>query len=520
MMLGIGMRLSEKGAEDSTQARIWKGDDTGAARRSPPGIQSPQEGRGETRRRPRGGACLSIAGPLILGRMLNVIWLAMLLVAVLVGGFSGRLDVMTEGAFATAKSAVMDIALPLVGLMAIWLGMMRLAERAGLVQSLARGLRPVMRRLFPEVPQDHPAIGAMVLNMAANMLGLGNAATPLGLRAMALLQKLNPHPGVASNSMVTFLAVNTASLQLIPTTAISILAIQGAKNPSIIVVPAILATAVAMVCGIVVARSLSRLRIFRIADGSGDPTGPVTDGNDGEAAPEIVSPSPMGVAGRVMLCAFLFAFAAISFVLIWPAAANALPEALGWHWRYGETWPGLGIAQRILRAISLLAVPFLIGFFPLVAWLRGVNVYEQFCEGAKEAFDTAKRIIPFLVAMLVAIRLLRDAGVVQMATDALRPALNALGFPSDLLPLALMRPLSGSASQGIFVDLVKTHGADSMISRMAATIYGSTETTFYVLAVYFGSVGIRRTRHAVVAGLTADVVAIACAVAVCGYLAR
>jgi len=456
----------------------------------------------------------------MLGCMLNVIWLIMMLVAVLVGGFGGRLDAMTEGAFATAKSAVMDIALPLVGLMAIWLGMMRLAERAGLVQSLARGLRPVMRRLFPEVPQDHPAMGAMVLNMAANMLGLGNAATPLGLRAIALLQKLNPHPSTASNSMVTFLAVNTASIQIIPTTAISILAIQGAKNASIIVVPAFLATAVAMTCGIFAAKALSRLPAFRIrAEDEGVPA-TVTDAKDTAVEMENIQPSPMSRPGRITLAAFLLAFAAILFALVRPDIANALPTALGWQWRYGDFWPGIGSGLRTLRAISLLAVPFLLGFFPLVAWLRGVNVYEQFCEGAKEAFDTARRIIPFLVAMLVAIRLLREAGVVQMVTEALRPALDAVGFPSDLLPLALMRPLSGSASQGIFVDLVKTHGADSLISRMAATIYGSTETTFYVLAVYFGSVGIRRTRHAVIVGLTADIVATAGAVAACWLLAR
>ena len=452
--------------------------------------------------------------------MLNAIWLAMLLVAVLVGGFGGRLDAMTEGAFATAKSAVMDIALPLVGLMAIWLGMMRLAERAGLVQSLARGLRPVMRRLFPEVPADHPAMGAMVLNMAANMLGLGNAATPLGLRAMTLLQKLNPRPTVASNSMVTFLAVNTASIQLIPTTAISILAIQGSKNASIIVVPAIIATAIAMACGIFLAKVLSRMPAFRISDDEAGVADELLAVQENEIAAEKIQPAPMSGAGRTLLAIFLAAFCAMFFALVWPAAANSLPQSLGWQWRYGDFWPELGTTLRVMRAVSLLAVPFLLGFFPLVAWLRGVNVYEQFCEGAKEAFDTAKRIIPFLVAMLVGIRLLREAGVVQMVTDTLRPMLDRIHFPSDLLPLALMRPLSGSASQGIFVDLVKTHGADSLLGRMAATIYGSTETTFYVLAVYFGSVGIRKTRHAVIAGLTADFIAIGCAIAACHFLAR
>jgi spore maturation protein SpmA len=449
--------------------------------------------------------------------MLNIIWLALVLVAVLVGGFSGRLEPMTEGAFSTAKDAVMTIALPLVGLMAIWLGMMRLAERAGFVQQLARGLRPVMRRLFPDVPEDHPAMGAMVMNMSANMLGLGNAATPLGLRATALLQKLNPHPTVASNSMVTFLAVNTASLQLIPTTAISILAVQGGSSPSNIVMPAILATAIAMTCGVTAARMLSRMRIFRVVPDA-EPVEAAAIADATEVGVEKIEPRPIRRSGHVMLGVFLFCIAWMFFALVWPTLADSLPVAFHAKWRHGDFWPGLGTTQRILRAVSLLAVPFLFGFISLVAALRGVKVYEQFCEGAKEAFDTAKRIIPFLVAMLVAIRLLREAGVVQMVTEALRPALEYVGFPPDLLPLAAMRPLSGGASQGIFVDLVKTHGADSMIARMAATIYGSTETTFYVLAVYFGSVGIRKTRHAVAVGLTADIIATACAIAACKLL--
>ena len=450
--------------------------------------------------------------------MLNVIWLAMLLLAVIVGGFTGRLELMTKGAFATAEHAVMGVALPLIGLWAIWLGIMRLAERAGFVQSLARALRPVMRRLFPDVPAEHPAMGAMVMNMSANMLGLGNAATPLGLRAMALLQKLNPHPTVASNAMVTFLAVNTASLQLIPTTAISILAIQGANNPSNIVMPAILATAIAMACGIAAARLLSRLRIFKVVPDA-EPVEAAADTANIEVAAEKIEPQPIRRAGRMLLAFFFAAFAWMFFALAWPKLADWLPATLHAEWRHGDFWPKLDDAtQRILRAVSLLAVPFLLGFIPLVAALRGVKVYEQFCEGAKDAFATAQRVIPFLVAMLVAISLLRDAGVVQAVTEFLRRPLECIGFPPDLLPLAAMRPLSGGASQGIFVDLVKTHGADSMIARMAATIYGSTETTFYVLAVYFGSIGIRKTRHAVAVGLTADIIATACAIAACRLL--
>jgi spore maturation protein SpmA len=456
--------------------------------------------------------------------MLNVIWLFMILIAVLVGGFTGRFDVMTKGAFDTAKSAVMDIALPLVGLMAIWLGVMRLAERAGLVQMLARALRPILRRLFPDVPADHPAQGAMVLNMAANMLGLGNAATPLGLRAMALLQKLNPHKAVASNSMVTFLAVNTASIQLVPTTAISILAIQGSKNASVIVIPAIIATAIAMACGIVMARWAATWRMFQIKPGE-EANDAISSAPEPEGVPELIDPPALTVWGRIALIAFVGAFALFwvvssvvtAFPTAWPGfppadAMRPAPLADG----SAAVPPGLGLAM--LQSLGLLAVPFLLGFFPLYAWLRGVRVYEQFCDGAKDAFGTAQRIIPFLVAMLVSIRLLREAGVIQSITGAIQPVLNFIGFPADLLPLALMRPLSGSASQGLFVDVVKTHGADSLLGQMAATIYGSTETTFYVLAVYFGSVGIRKTRHAIVAGLTADAVAIFAAIFICRWM--
>ena len=464
----------------------------------------------------------------------------MLLVSVVVGGFTGRLDVMTKGAFTQAEDAVMKIALPLVGLMAIWMGMMRLAERAGLVQVLARALKPVMRRLFPDVPPEHPAMGAMVLNMSANMLGLSNAATPLGLRAMALLQKLNPRPAVASNAMVTFLAVNTASLQLVPTTAISILAVQGARGASSIVVPAFIATAVAMCCGVATAKVLGRLRMFAVPPDDGE-TASVVDEKPEDVAVETVNAPALTLRGRAMLALLFAAFAGMWVLLAFPDAfpgwktsealrdaayERALPlavaPALAIHGALLPVFaaliakanaPSAGLAM--LQAVGLLAVPFLLAFLPLYAALRRVKVYEQFCEGAKEAFATALRIIPFLVAMLIAIRLLRDAGVMQMLTDSLRPALDFLHFPADLLPLAIMRPLSGSASQGIFVDLVKTHGADSLIAKMAATIYGSTETTFYVIAVYFGSVGLRKTRHAVAVGLTADIVALAVAITIC-----
>jgi len=454
--------------------------------------------------------------------VLNYIWLAFLLIAVIVGGFSGTLPALTKGAFETAELAVMKIALPLVGIMAIWLGIMRLAERAGLVQIIARALAPVMRRLFPDVPPNHPAMGSMVMNIAANMLGLGNAATPLGLRAMADLETLNPRPGVATNAMCTFLAINTASIQLVPTTAIGLLAIAGATNPTAIVPTAFLATCCALTCGVVSAKILEKLPMFRLAPPSGT-TSSDRERNETTASQvatpvevEKIDPPPVTLFGKCLLCVFGLCFAAMFMMLAFPATASAFGAL------FGLTLPapppeltGKGPVIRSLFAISILAVPFLLSFFPLYAALRGVKVYEQFVEGAREAFAVAQRIIPFLVAMLVSISMLRHAGVIDAMTRVLGPALAWIGFPADLLPMVLMRPLSGSATQGIFVELINRIGPDHIISQMAATIYGSTETTFYVLAVYFGAVAIRQTRHAVIAGLIADTTAVIASIAIC-----
>ena len=477
--------------------------------------------------------------------MLNYIWLSFLLIAVLVGGFTGKLPAMTTGAFDTAKTAVMDIALPLIGVMAIWLGIMRLAERSGLVQLIARVLRPLMVRLFPDVPSDHPAIGAMVMNMAANMLGLGNAATPLGLRAMSLLEKLNPHPGVASNAMCTFLAINTASIQLIPTTAIGLLAIAGSTNPTAIVPAAFLATLIAASSGVVAAKLLERLPIFRLppattslaVDSAAEDVGREEEVETFTFAP--FTPMRSTVLGLLfvffvsLLVLGTFPQWRISLLGAWPvdwaerslAASRAWPIALvtspgAFPAIYGAELQAAqhGVVVRFLESISVLAIPFLLTFFPLYATLRGVKVYEQFVDGAKEAFSVGQRIIPFLVAMLVSVRLLREAGVIALVTERLTPLLNIIRMPADLLPMVLMRPLSGSATQGLFVELINRLGPDSLISRMAATIYGSTETTFYVIAVYFGSVAIRQTRHAIAAGLIADTVAVIASVTICRVL--
>jgi spore maturation protein SpmB len=354
------------------------------------------------------------------------------------------------------------------------------------------------------------------------MLGLGNAATPLGLRAMLLLQQLNPRKDTASNAMVTFLAINTASIQLLPTTAISFLILAGARDATGFVPVAVLATTLGLTCGILMAKILERLPVF--APGPPDPESavaqPVTVADEAPTLQE-AAPAPMTNGKRLILWAHVVIFAFIFLVIYAPQKMDWIPQLFHQPWHYGDLFADMSLAEkpvlRALRTVSLIAVPWLLTFLPLYATLRGVKVYEQFTEGAKEAFATATRIIPFLVAMLVSIRMLREAGVIKALTDGVGPWLARIGFPADLLPLVLLRPLSGGAAQGVFLDLIKRPeiGPDSLVAKMAASIFGSTETTFYVLAVYFGSVAIRKTRHAVIAGLTADTVAVIASITLC-----
>jgi len=450
--------------------------------------------------------------------MLNHIWLAMLLTAMLVAGVTGNVRASVDAAIRAAETAV-TLALGLVGVMALWLGVMRLAERSGLVGILARVLRPVLSRLFPDVPPDHPAMGSMVMNIAANMLGLTNAATPLGLRAMRDLETLNRHPGTATNAMCTFLAINTGSVQLIPATAIAVLAASGSLNPTAIVGSTLVATCFSSAAGLMAAKWMERWAVFRVPTGSGSTetreTSVSGDGPEDSVVPAVpvaadasagASPRPMPRWGLVVLVAVALGYLAIAMTLVFPEWVGRAPDASDMDQPVWVRWMG---------AVSVLAIPVLLSFFPLFAALRGVAVYEEFVEGAKEGFQVAVKIIPFLVAMLVAIGFLRGAGAIEGFTNLLRAPMEALGFPPELLPISLIRPLSGSASLAAFSDLVKTFGADSLLARTAGTLFGSTETTFYVLAVYFGSVAVRRVRHAVWAGLIADATGVVAAVVVC-----
>jgi spore maturation protein SpmA len=456
--------------------------------------------------------------------VLNYIWLALVLLAVAIGGWNDRLKDVTGGALDGAKTAV-TIALGLIGIMALWLGLMRLAERAGLVQRIAYGLRPLMQRLFPEVPPDHPAMGSMLMNMAANMLGLGNAATPLGLRAMRDLESLNPRPGVASNAMCTFLAINTSSVQLIPATAIAILAAAGSARPTAIVGTAFFATLCAATVAVLSAKFFERLSICRprresIEDRDGPPGHPRTP-ERGVAAtrqqpadkfafddeslgqPPLSRPAPWGLIALALLTVF--------FVMLF--LRMVMPDLFRLPMPTDATLQNP--FARMVNALSILAIPFLLSFFPIYAAARGIKVYDEFVEGAKEAFNVILRIIPFLVTMLVAIGMFKGAGGIDLLTKLLGPILTPLHFPADLVPLALMRPLSGSATLALLTDVVHRLGPDNIISLMAATIYGSTETTFYVAAVYFGSVGIKQTRHAIPAGLLADLTGVIASVIIC-----
>jgi spore maturation protein SpmA len=440
--------------------------------------------------------------------MLNYIWFTLLVAAVVIGGLTGTLSQVTDKGLEMAKFAVLDIALPLAGIMALWLGIMRIAERSGLVSLLARGLRPLLRRIFPDVPPDHPAMGSMLMNIAANMLGLGNAATPLGLRAMQDLERLNPRPGTATNAMCTFLAINTSSVQLIPVTAIAILAANKSVNPTAIVGTAFFATLIAATTGVTTAKLCEKLPWFRLPTAEPPPVpAPAAARGPEEKSPvqEAASLQPLQPWGYAILACFGVFVGWLFLRLAFPEAFGAVPPA----------GAGRGPFVRLVDALSKLSIPLLLAGFPLYGALRRVKVYEEFVEGAKEGFNVAIRIIPYLVAILVAIGMFRAAGGIDLLSGALAPVMTAVGFPPDMLPMVLMRPLSGSGTLGLFTELVKTHGPDSFIARLGGTIYGSTETTFYVLAVYFGSVAIKRTRHSLVAGLTADFVAVVASLIIC-----
>ncbi len=466
--------------------------------------------------------------------MLNYIWSFLFIIGLLVAGFVGKLSgdgsVMGE-AFTAASNAVMVIALPLAGMMMFWMGTLRLLEKAGVLEAVVRFFSPILSRLFPEVPKGHPALGAMVMNWCANMLGLGNAATPLGLKAMNHLQDINPHKQSASNSMVTFLALNTSGFALIPMTAIIYLTTAGVPNASRIIAPAIIATAIGTMVAVIAARTFQRVPGF------------AQQPDVEESAAEKTEDQSQGMSSlaRTMLAVLALLFAGIAALELGPrewresfrqrtgigsvldASETRAKEAKIKYEALKKEKAAQAVAapveesftwRKAMDGASALALPAVLLAAIGLSLARRVKVYEEFIEGAKEGFGVATRIMPFLVAMLAMLAVLRASGVFALLEAGMAPLLTLIGFPVELLSLGLMRPLSGSGASGILMEILTRPDLGEQVKFTAAILYGSTETTFYVLAVYFGSVGIRKIRHALLAGLIADFAGMTAAVVI------
>lgn len=403
--------------------------------------------------------------------VLNYIWIGFFLIAFVIAViklvFLGDVEVfpqIMDSTFSSAKTAF-EISLGLTGVLSLWLGIMKIGERGGLIGALARWLSPVFTRLFPDIPKNHPVVGNIFMNIAANMLGLDNAATPLGLKAMKELQAINPKKDTASNPMIMFLVLNTSGLTIIPVSILVYRAQLGAAQPTDVFIPILLATFASTLAGIVATSLYQRINLFN----------------------------------RVLLLTLGGMCVAVA-AIIW-----------GFAQLDKET---MNIVASTVANVLLFCI--IIGF--IVAGLRRkVNVYDAFIEGAKDGFQTAVRIIPYLVAVLVAIGVFRASGAMDWLIEGITRLVHATGTDAQwvgALPTALMKPLSGSGARGMMVDAMTTYGADSFVGRLSCIFQGSTDTTFYILAVYFGSVGVRYTRHAVVCGLLADLAGIIAAIAV------
>lgn len=404
--------------------------------------------------------------------MLNGLWLGFFVVAAisalaqwLVGGNAGVFAAMVESIFAMAKLSV-EVMVLLFGTLTLWLGFLNIAEKAGIVDWLGKVLAPLFHRLMPEVPRGHPALGLITLNFAANALGLDNAATPIGLKAMRSLQELNPSQTIASNAQILFLVLNASSLTLLPVTIFMYRAQQGAVDPTMVFLPILLATSASTLVGLLSVAFMQRLKLWD---------------------PVVLA---YLIPGALLLGGFMAVLAGLS-----AAALSSLSSVLG--------------------NVTLFGIIML---FLVVGALRKVKVYETFVEGAKEGFDVAKNLLPYLVAMLCAVGVLRASGALDLILEGIRHGIQWMGMDTrfvDALPTALVKPFSGSAARAMLIETMKTQGVDSFPALVAATIQGSTETTFYVLAVYFGAVGIQRARHAVGCALLAEFAGVVAAIAVC-----
>lgn len=404
--------------------------------------------------------------------VLNYIWIAFFLVAFVIALvrliFMGDTEVfpaIMNSTFDTSKTAF-EISLGLTGVLSLWLGIMKIGEKGGVVNVVARVLSPVFTRLFPDIPKGHPVTGSIFMNVAANMLGLDNAATPLGLKAMEQLQELNPKKDTATDPMIMFLVLNTSGLTLIPVSIMVYRAQMGAAQPTDIFVPILLATFFSTLAGIIVTSLYQRINLIN----------------------------------RTMLLT-LGGMCAVVAAIIWGFSQMDKSQ--------------MNVVSTSVANILLMTI---IVVFILAGMRHRVNVYDAFIEGAKDGFTTAVRIIPYLVAILVGIGVFRASGAMDMLIDGIKWIVSTLGGNTDFvgaLPTALMKPLSGSGARGMMVDAMTTYGADSFVGRLSCIFQGSTDTTFYILAVYFGSVGVRYTRHAVACGLLADLAGVVAAIAIC-----
>ncbi|MES2708891.1 MAG: nucleoside recognition domain-containing protein [Verrucomicrobiota bacterium] len=459
--------------------------------------------------------------------MLNYIWLGMVVLSVAVGLMTGSLEAVGAAVLARARDAVMEVMLPLGGMITLWMGIMRLVEVSGLIRIIARMLAPVMSLIFPDVPKGHPALGSIAMNLGANMLGAGNAATPMGLRAMEQLNQLNPHPGVASNAMVMLLALNTAGITLIPTSTIALMQTRGAVNPTDIIGPAILASLGGTICAVLICRTLQFLPMFRTIPLPAEEQPPVPEVKAvPESAARALNGWRLALAG---LAAAGFFTAMIWYVVDAPSVVahqrgwyqrvmGHAPDGIGWFMNVPDAWH-----LRLIKFISVAAVPGAMAFFVLYAALAGVKVFEQLVEGAKDGMQVVFRVIPYVVGMLVAIGMFTQSGALRLVEYPVRwflslPGISWLGFPVETLPMVIVRPMSGGAATAVLNNIAVESGVDSIITKIAATMNGSTETTLYVAAVYFGAVGVKRMRHGIPTGLLADACAMIFAVIFCRWL--
>ena len=404
--------------------------------------------------------------------VLNYIWVAFFLVAFIIAAgkllFLGDYDVfpaMMDSTFSSSKTAF-EISLGLTGVLSLWMGVMKIGEKGGMVNVLARLLSPVFTKLFPDIPKGHPVTGSIFMNIAANMLGLDNAATPLGLKAMEQMQELNTQKDTASNPMIMFLVLNTSGLTLIPVSIMVYRAQMGAAQPTDIFIPILLATFCSTLVGIIVTSLFQRINLLNRT------------------------------------------------ILLTLGGACTLVAAVIWGFSQMDS----ETMNRWSTTVANILLMTIITGFILAGVRKKVNVYDAFIDGAKEGFTTAVRIIPYLVAILVGIGVFRASGAMDMLIGGLRTAVDVCGVDAqwvDAMPTALMKPLSGSGARGMMVDAMTTYGADSFVGRLSSVFQGSTDTTFYILAVYFGSVGVSKTRHAVTCGLLADLAGIVAAIAIC-----